>query len=162
MVAVEHKFVDHKLVYFVFFIYICTRKDVCDMNIAFVYGMSVEGDNFTDRVNETKRLKMDFENGINVILVSPRRIGKSSIVRKVMNEITDPKIKTVFIDIYDCRSEYDFYNRFASAIGASSIAFGSRDLWASPEKRLRLGIAQASLALHSPRAFFDLLTQTDK
>ena len=80
------------------------------MNIAFVYGMSVEGDNFTDRVNETKRLKMDFENGINVILVSPRRIGKSSIVRKVMNEITDPKIKTVFIDIYDCRSEYDFYN----------------------------------------------------
>ena len=32
---------------------------------------------------------------------------------------------------------------------------------ASPEKRLRLGIAQASLALHSPRAFFDLLTQTD-
>ena len=92
MVAVVHKFVDHKLVYFVFFIYI-------------------EGDNFTDRVNETKRLKMDFENGINVILVSPRRIGKSSIVRKVMNEITDPKIKTVFIDIYDCRSEYDFYNR---------------------------------------------------
>ena len=128
MVAVVHKFVDHKLVYFVFFIYICTRKDVCDMNIAFVYGMSVEGDNFTDRVNETKRLKMDFENGINVILVSPRRIGKSSIVRKVMNEITDPKIKTVYIDIYDCRSEYDFYNRFASAIGASSIAFGSRDL----------------------------------
>ena len=38
----------------------------------------------------------------------------------------------------------------------------TRALWASPEKRLRLGIAQASLALHSPRAFFDLLTQTDK
>ena len=86
------------------------------MRKAFVYGMSVEGDNFTDRVNETKRLKMDFENGINVILVSPRRIGKSSIVRKVMNEIADPKIKTVFIDIYDCRNEYDFYNRFASEL----------------------------------------------
>ena len=87
-----------------------------DMKKAFVYGMSVEGDNFTDRVNETKRLKMDFENGINVILVSPRRIGKSSIVRKVMKEVVDPKIKIVFIDIYDCRSEYDFYNRFASEL----------------------------------------------
>ena len=86
------------------------------MKKAFVYGMSVEGDNFTDRVNETKRLKMDFENGINVILVSPRRIGKSSIVRKVIKEVTDPKIKTVFIDIYDCRSEYDFYNRFAAEL----------------------------------------------
>jgi len=86
------------------------------MEKAFVYGMSVEGDNFTDRVKETKRLKMDFENGINVILVSPRRIGKSSIVRKVMKEITKPKIKTVYMDIYDCRSEYDFYNRFASEL----------------------------------------------
>ena len=86
------------------------------MEKAFVYGMSVEGDNFTDRVRETKRLKMNFENGINVILVSPRRIGKSSIVRKVMNEITNPQIKIVYMDIYDCRSEYDFYNRFASEL----------------------------------------------
>ena len=86
------------------------------MKKAFVYGMSVEGDNFTDRVKETKRLRMDFENGINVILVSSRRMGKSSIVRKVMKEISDPKIKTVFMDIYDCRSEYDFYNRFASEL----------------------------------------------
>ena len=27
-----------------------------------------------------------------------------------------PQVKTVYMDIYDCRSEYDFYNRFASAI----------------------------------------------
>ena len=86
------------------------------MEKAFVYGMSVEGENFTDRVKETKRLKMDLENGINVILVSPRRIGKSSIVRKVTKEITSSKIKTVFMDIFDCRSEYDFYNRFASEL----------------------------------------------
>ena len=100
-----------------FFLFIfAAEKKFVTMKKAFVYGMSVEGDNFTDRVNETKRLKMDFENGINVILVSPRRIGKSSIVRKVMNEIADPKIKTVFIDIYDCRNEYDFYNRFASEL----------------------------------------------
>lgn len=86
------------------------------MDKAFVYGMSVEGDNFTDRVKDTKRLKMDFENGINVILVSPRRIGKSSIVRKAIKEIDNPMIKTVYMDIYDCRSEYDFYNRFASEL----------------------------------------------
>ena len=86
------------------------------MNRAFVYGMSVEGENFTDREKETKRLKLDFENGINVILISPRRMGKSSIVKKVKTEITDPAIKVVFMDIYDCRNEYDFYNRFASVL----------------------------------------------
>ena len=86
------------------------------MEKAFVYGMSVEGENFTDRLKETKRLKMDMENGINVILVSPRRIGKSSLVRKVIKEMNNPKIQTVFMDIYDCRDEYSFYNRFASEI----------------------------------------------
>ena len=112
-----HKIVVHKFVYFGYFVYICTQNVTgIDMQKAFVYGMSVEGENFTDRVKETKRLKMDLENGINVILVSPRRIGKSSIVRKVMKEMVDPTIKMVFMDIYDCRSEYDFYNRFASEL----------------------------------------------
>jgi primosomal protein N'' len=67
-------------------------------------------------VQETRRLKKDFENGINVILISPRRMGKSSIVKKVRSEINDPAIKIVYMDIYDCRSEYDFYNRFASSL----------------------------------------------
>lgn len=86
------------------------------MKRAFVYGISVEGENFTDRVKETKRLKLNFENGINVILISPRRMGKSSIVKKVKSEITNPEIKVVYMDIYDCRSEYDFYNRFATVL----------------------------------------------
>ena len=86
------------------------------MKRAFVYGISVEGENFTDRVKETKRLKLNFENGINVILISPRRMGKSSIVKKVKSEITNSEIKVVYMDIYDCRSEYDFYNRFATVL----------------------------------------------
>lgn len=86
------------------------------MEKAFVYGMSVGGSNFTDRINETKRIKMDFENGINVILISPRRMGKTSLVKKVMTEMDNPAVKVVYMDIYDCRSEYDFYNRFAASV----------------------------------------------
>jgi len=86
------------------------------MKRAFVYGISVEGENFTDRVKETKRLKLNFENGMNVILISPRRMGKSSIVKKVKSEMSNPEIKVVYMDIYDCRSEYDFYNRFATVL----------------------------------------------
>lgn len=86
------------------------------MEKAFVYGMSVAGNNFTDRIEETKRIKADFEHGINVILISPRRMGKTSLVKKVISEIDNPEIKVVYMDIYDCRSEYDFYNRFAETI----------------------------------------------
>ncbi|MGM9778830.1 MAG: ATP-binding protein, partial [Prevotella sp.] len=74
------------------------------MDKPFIYGMSVEGNNFTDREKETKRLKKDFENGINVILISPRRMGKTSLVKKVRSEIDNPEIKIVMMDIYDCRS----------------------------------------------------------
>ena len=90
------------------------------MGKAFVYGISVGGDNFTDRIEETKRIKLDFENGINVILISPRRMGKTSLIKKVISEMDSPEIKVVYMDIYDCRSEYDFYNRFAETMMKST------------------------------------------
>ena len=90
------------------------------MGKAFVYGMSVGGDNFTDRIEETKRIKLDFENSINVILISPRRMGKTSLIKKVISEMDSPEIKVVYMDIYDCRSEYDFYNRFAETMMKST------------------------------------------
>lgn len=86
------------------------------MKRVFIYGISVEGENFTDRVREAKRLKLNFENGLNTVLISPRRMGKTSLVKKVQASITDAKIKVIYMDIYDCRSEYDFYNKFAALI----------------------------------------------
>ena len=85
-------------------------------NRPFVYGISVSGENFTDRVKETQRLKTNFENGQNVILISPRRIGKTSLVRRVQELVDTSIVQTVYIDIYDCRTEYDFYNKFATAL----------------------------------------------
>lgn len=82
----------------------------------FVYGTAVRNENFTDRVKESHLLKMNFENGMNTIIISPRRMGKTSLVNKVSNSITDENITVVHMDIYDCRSEYDFLNRFASTI----------------------------------------------
>ena len=87
-----------------------------DANKTFVYGVSVGGNNFTDRTKESHRLKMNFENGLNVVLISPRRMGKTSLVKHVQEIVDKSLIQTVFVDIYDCRSEYDFYNKFAEAL----------------------------------------------
>ena len=86
------------------------------MKKAFVYGVAVEGENFTDRAEETRRLKRDFENGQNVVLISPRRMGKTSLVRRVMSQVDTNKIAVVHLDIYDCRTEYEFYNKLATAV----------------------------------------------
>ena len=43
-------------------------------------------------------------------------MGKTSLVKKVISTFDNSSIKMVYIDAYDCRSEYDFYNKFASAV----------------------------------------------
>ena len=89
---------------------------ITKMDKTFIFGVSVTGDNFTDRVKETQRLKMNFGAGVNTILISPRRMGKTSRVKKVINETDRKDLKIIYMDIYDCRDEYDFYNRFASTV----------------------------------------------
>lgn len=82
----------------------------------FIFGKAAEGTYFTDRVEDSKRLMANLTHGINTILISPRRWGKTSLVKKVISEITQPNIKPVFIDIFQCKSEYEFYHTFATAI----------------------------------------------
>ena len=86
------------------------------INKPFLFGTSVDEPHFTDRVTETRRLKLNFEHGVNTIIISPRRMGKTSLVKHVQRQISDPRIIVVFMDIYDCRNETDFYNRFASSV----------------------------------------------
>ena len=82
----------------------------------FIFGKAAEGSYFTDREEDSKRLMANLTHGINTILISPRRWGKTSLVKKVISEIKRPDIKLVLIDIFQCKSEYEFYQTFATAI----------------------------------------------
>lgn len=82
----------------------------------FVFGVRVEGDTFTDRKEETNRLKMNFLYGVNTILISPRRMGKTSLVEKVSSMVECESLKIAKIDAFGCRSENDFINAFATSV----------------------------------------------
>lgn len=82
----------------------------------FVFGVRVEGNTFTDRKEETNRLKMNFLYGVNTILISPRRMGKTSLVEKVCSLVESNTLKIAKIDAFGCRSENDFINAFATAV----------------------------------------------
>ena len=86
------------------------------MEKSFVYGVAVTDYNFTGREEESRRLKQNFENGINSILISPRRWGKTSLVDHVCRKLEGSDIITVRLDIFGCKSEYDFYNVLATAV----------------------------------------------
>ena len=76
----------------------------------------MEGETFTDRRDETERLKMNFKYGVNTILISPRRMGKTSLVDKVCSLVEGSEVRIARIDAFSCRSEYDFINSFATAV----------------------------------------------
>ena len=82
----------------------------------FVYGVAVSNYNFIGRERETKRLLENFKGGINVILMSPRRLGKTSLVKHVCNKLNNKDIITVYLDIFGCKSEYDFYNKLTAEV----------------------------------------------
>ena len=82
----------------------------------FAFGATASGDNFTDRVAETARLRNNFTHGINTILISARRLGKTSLVKRVAETTASDSLKIVRLDIFSCRTEQDFYRVFASAV----------------------------------------------
>lgn len=101
------------------------------MEVPFLYGRLAEKDTFIDREDDKRELKNFLSHGINTILVSPRRWGKSSLVKEAMKELVseDKTVRVCFLDAYKIHTEEEFYNQFASAViqGVSS----------SVEKRLK-------------------------
>ena len=58
----------------------------------FAYGTLVQGDYFTDRINELAKIKQFLNSENHLILISPRRYGKSSLVKKCVEELGRPYI----------------------------------------------------------------------
>ena len=87
------------------------------METPFIYGVAAEQMYFTDRENETKRLLLNFENGLNTIIISPRRWGKTSLVNRVSELMKDhQQVRIVRMDAFSVRTQEDFYRMFATEI----------------------------------------------
>ncbi|UCH93415.1 MAG: ATP-binding protein, partial [Candidatus Aminicenantes bacterium] len=83
----------------------------------FQFGRIVVGDAFTDRAAELKRLKSNIQNNVHTMLISPRRWGKSSLVKQTAISLAkNKKIKFCFIDLFKIRNEEDFYSSYANAV----------------------------------------------
>ena len=94
---------------------------------------------FCDREKETEDLLETLHNGRNITLTSPRRLGKTGLIKHVYYLLRqqDPKVTVVYIDLYATESLYDFTQAFASAVlgwilkvtqGADRSAAGLRSL----------------------------------
>lgn len=85
----------------------------------FIYGTTVSSFGFTNREEEVDMLSKNLLTGINTILISPRRWGKSSLVEKVASEINrkhKQKVKTVLLDLFTVHSEQEFLELYAKEV----------------------------------------------
>lgn len=62
------------------------------MNNPFKFGSVVDEPYFTDRINELAYIKHSMNSANHIVLISPRRFGKTSLVKKAIKEINRPSI----------------------------------------------------------------------
>lgn len=88
------------------------------MKNPFQYGKVAERENFIDRDPDREFLKNTLYSGTNVILMSPRRWGKSSVVKQAMAELTQEasNVRVIHIDAFPITSVQEFYSVFAREV----------------------------------------------
>src|SRR5829696_5642797 len=106
-----------------------TSNNVTGSENPFVYGEIVTAAAFADREDERERLARDLASGQKVFLISPRRYGKSSLVRDVMRTLARQKILTIEVTVASSSSYIGFLESYARALVAADTPVGRLKRW---------------------------------
>ena len=127
------------------------------MKNPFVYGEIVPLEAFADRVIELDRLVTDLAEGQKVFLISPRRYGKSSLVRQALAQLQRKRILTLEVTVSSFSSYVAFLEGYARALLALETKAEKARGWlrelfpgSRPDVRLEAGPSGAALAVSFP------------
>src|SRR5262245_25282578 len=113
------------------------------MHNPFVYGEVVPATAFVDRVDELDRLVQDLGSGQKVFLISPRRYGKSSLIRQALRAAARAGALTADITVSSYSSYLAFLEGYTRGLLAMQTGMEKARAWlrdaigaARPELRL--------------------------
>jgi len=86
-----------------------------NMENPFEYQRIVVGKTFVDRDEEIKALTKGLLSRENMLLYSPRRLGKSSLLQEVLLRIKD-KRTAIYVDLWECLTETEIAEKLATGI----------------------------------------------
>lgn len=92
------------------------------MDNPFRYGDIATGDRFVGREKELAELQMDMRSGQNVVIVSPRRYGKTSLVIEAMDRVREQGVLTAYVDMFRTPTKSILADHLASAIYRGLLA----------------------------------------
>ena len=99
------------------------------MDNPFVYGEVVPGEAFVDRETELDRLVADLGSGQKVFLISPRRYGKSSLIRQTLESLRRRGALAVDVTVSSYSSYLAFLEGYARAIASVESKWGRARTW---------------------------------
>jgi len=95
----------------------------------FVYGEVVPAASFVDRIAELERLVGDLAAGQKVFLISPRRYGKSSLIRRALAAMSRRGAITVDVTVSSFSSYVAFLEGYARALVAAETRWDRARAW---------------------------------
>jgi hypothetical protein len=101
------------------------------MDNPFVYGEVVPSGAFADRELELDRLVADLAAGQKVFLISPRRYGKSSLIRQALSTLSRRGLLTIEVTVSAYSSYVAFLEGYARALAASESRWQRAREWLS-------------------------------
>lgn len=102
----------------------------------FKFGDPVEGDYYLPRPELTATLRQFLENRIHVVLMGPRRFGKTSFVLDLFHTLENEGYSCLLVDIFNVTSHRDFLYQLLRAVREKE-AFKSKlkSLWSKIKKQ---------------------------
>lgn len=82
----------------------------------FCYGKTVDEPFFYGRKKELEEVKLSMRNATNLIIYSPRRLGKSSLVIKALKDLESEGHPTVYIDFFKVSSREKLIELYAREV----------------------------------------------
>ena len=99
------------------------------VNNPFVYGEVVPAAAFVNRVVELDRLARDLAAAQKIFLISPRRYGKSSLIRRVLASLARRGALTVQVTVSSFSSYVAFLEGYARALMAAEASWDRAHRW---------------------------------
>ncbi len=124
------------------------------MENPFVYGEVVPAAAFVDRVDEIRRLVGDLAAAQKVFLISPRRYGKSSLIRRALAAMARRGAIPVEVTVSSFSSYVAFLEGYARALTAAETRLDRARAWL----REMIGSAQAEVRYESEKSPLGTLT----
>jgi uncharacterized protein len=82
----------------------------------FQFGQLVGGQGFVNRKADLEHLHKTLSQGVNTILIAPRRWGKTSLVHQLSRQYSSEKLVFCHIDLFSVRDEKAFFELLGKAV----------------------------------------------